>query len=139
MAFSAFSGKLGSVKSTSTDVGEIRRWTLSAQAGSQSFGSSDTALTSGGISYKRTIGGTTEAGGTFDGLLNNTGSNTDWATYYVPGQTIATLKLFVDATHFFSMAAVITSASVNCDIDTGAPVSVTCGFKANGVITAPTF
>ena len=95
MAFSAFSGKLGSVKSTSTDVGEITRWTLSANAGSVSFGSSDTALTAGGISYKRTIGGTTVATGSFDVKLNNTASNTDWATYYVPGVTVSALRLYV--------------------------------------------
>lgn len=122
-----FSGKDGTVKIGSTDIAEIRGWSFNPKSNNPKYASNKT----GG--YKRTVAGVKEGSGTMSGAY-------DTAIPFmgvIEVGTDATLKLYVNATWFFSVPAVIDDYKINVDVDNGEIVSWEGTFSANGAWTNP--
>ena len=50
-----------------------------------------------------------------------------------------TLLLYLDATHYYSVPAVVTTIKLLIDIDTGQPIGGAADFETDGPWTEPTF
>lgn len=126
MAITPESGKDGSVKIGSTSVGEITKWTFSKSSTVTQFGSSESA------GYKKAISGTRFGSGTIEGKWDSALAST------VADNVSATLKLYTNATEFYSVPAIISNFALTVDIDTGVPNAFTASFETNGAWTEPT-
>jgi hypothetical protein len=124
-----FSGKDGKVLSGSTTLADITLWQLTTSAKNVAFASSAT----GG--YKRRFPGVKDARGKFTFRLNAG----DAITTQLDVGDSATLKLYVDATNFFSVPAVIDVVELTTDISTGKVVGGAVEFSADGAWTEPSF
>lgn len=124
-----FSGKDGTIKIGTTDVSEIRGWKFMPKSNNPQYASNNTA------GYKRTVAGVKSATGSANGAYD-TSATTFLAVLDVG--TAATLKLYVDTTHYFTVASVVDDASINVDVDNGEIVSWDLNFTANGSWTNPT-
>lgn len=127
MPGAGFSGKDGTVKIASTDIYEIRNWKFNPKSNNPKYASNRTS------GYKRTVAGVKEGSGSMSGAWDHTN---DFLAVVNVG-TSATLKLYTDATHFFSVPSVIDDVSVNVDVDNGEIVSWDANFSANGAWTNP--
>lgn len=122
-----FSGKDGTVKIGSTDVAEIRNWKFNPKSNNPKYASNKTS------GYKRTVAGVKEGSGSMSGAWDHA---IDFLSVVDVG-TSATLKLYTDATHFFSVPSVIDDCSINVDVDNGEIVSWDSNFSTNGAWTNP--
>lgn len=127
MAGAGFSGKDGTVKIGSTDVAEIRNWKFNPKSNNPKYASNKTS------GYKRTVAGVKEGSGSMSGAWDHA---IDFLSVVDVG-TSATLKLYTDSTHFFSVPSVIDDCSINVDIDNGEIVSWDSNFSTNGAWTNP--
>jgi len=127
MPGAGFSGKDGTVKIAATDIFEIRNWKFNPKSNNPKYASNKTS------GYKRTVAGVKEGSGSMSGAWDH---SNDFLAVVDVG-TSATLKLYTDATHFFSVPSVIDDVSVNVDVDNGEIVSWDANFSANGAWTNP--
>lgn len=127
MALTPISGKYGDIENGSGSLGMITGWTLNKQAVSGRFCASNSN------GFKLSIPGVQSASGTAEMKLD-----TALACPNLEG-TGATFKLYIDASHYYSVPAIITKMSVKVDIDEGMPVSATLEFDSNGAYVEPTF
>ncbi|MCA9100060.1 MAG: hypothetical protein KDA63_02860 [Planctomycetales bacterium] len=125
------SGKNGKVNDGTSDVAEITGWTLRTESNKLAYASSS----SGG--YRKRVAGVRDGSGRIEGKLDATSANA--ITEVLDVGDALTLKLYVDATHFYSVPAVIDSLDVEVDINTGEPVGWRGEFSANGAWTNPTY
>ena len=120
------SGKDGLIKIGSTAIPDILGWTFDKTANGDQFGSSS------GAGYAKAVVGTKRGSGTITAKWDASAAST------IAEGVSATLLLYLNATEFYSVPAIITSFSLNVDIDTGNANSFTANFLTNGAWTEPT-
>jgi hypothetical protein len=120
------SGKDGKVLVGATPVADITSWEFTKEAQTSRYGSSSTA------GFKRTIPGVKLGSGTIEFKWD-----TSAASPVVEGAAV-TLKLYTNASEFFSVPAVIKSFRVKVDVDSGEPTAGTAAFETDGAWTEPT-
>ena len=128
MSCSGISGKDGDVKIGTTSINEIKKWSFNPKVNTQRYASNKT----GG--YKCTIPGTKEATGTLSGVYTATNSHIN----VIDVGTMVTLKLYITATLYFSVPAVITDYKLDVDLDNGEIVGWEASFESDGAWTNPT-
>lgn len=121
----AISGKDGAVSHGGTDFVDTLGWTLNEIVGLHPYGSN---ATSGGT---RRVAGRSDWNGTV------TFAYQSGAPEIRAGDSVA-LVLDLNATKSFSGTGIFGNVAYNVDVNTGAIVSVTANFEANGALTAPT-
>lgn len=124
---SVISGKNGQVKIGATTLADVTQWTLQKLSNNPSYASSSTA------GHKKRVAGVKDARGVVQMKFN------DAAAAGLDEGDSVTLLLYVDATHFYSVPALVDSYRVDVDINTGEIVGATAEFSANGAWTEPTF
>lgn len=127
MATGAVSGRYGDVKIGSTQVCDVQKWSFSPKVEIHSYASNCTNQA------KVKIVGVKDGTGTIDGLYNP--ADPIMATLDVG--TSVTLKLYITATVFYSIPAIIDSLKVDVDIDSGNFVTWAAGFQSSGAWTNP--
>ena len=123
------SGKDGHVKIGAADVAEITAWSLNTTSNNPAYASSST----GG--YKRRVSGVKDATGSIAFKLDPADPVTD---DFDEGDHV-TLLLYVDATRFYSVPAVIDAINLEVDIDSGDIIGGRAEFSANGAWTKPDY
>jgi hypothetical protein len=124
-----FSGKDGTVKVGDAELAEITYWSFHTLSANAAYASSS----SGG--YKKRVPGVKDASGQIQFKLDPA----DAITGVINEGANVTLLLYLDATHFFSVPAVIDAVQLEVDIDKGDVVGGTAVFSANGAWTKPTY
>ncbi|MCH8992602.1 MAG: hypothetical protein IIA44_12765 [Acidobacteria bacterium] len=124
-----FSGKDGTVLSGSTTLADITHWRLKTIAQNVAYASSATS------GHRKRLPGVKDAGGSFTFRLNAS----DAVTAELDVGDLVTLKLYVDATNFFSVPAIVDAVEVETDISTGKVVGGAVEFSADGAWTEPSF
>jgi hypothetical protein len=124
-----FSGKDGKVLIGATPLADITAWTLRTLSGNPAYASSST----GG--YRKRVPGVKDAQGTVRFKLNPADPITD----DLDAGAAVTLLLYVDATRFYTVPAVIDALRLEVDIDSGDIVGGVAEFSANGAWTKPTY
>lgn len=128
----ALSGKDGLVKSGSTTIALITGWEMQKEAVTTRFASSDSA------GYKATVAGVKDMTGSIEGMLD-TAASTGGQPLMAEGVS-GSLKLYFDATRFWTVPAVIKNFKVGkVDIDDGKVIPFTANFESNGTYTEPTW
>ena len=120
------SGKDGKVLIGSTPVADITSWEFTKQAHTSRYGSSS----SGG--YRKTLSGVKMGAGTIDFKWDSAGASP------LQEGAVVTLKLYTNATEFFSVPAVIKSFRLKVDIDNGETTAGAAAFETDGAWTEPT-
>ncbi len=119
------SGKNGLVKIGSTAVAEVTKWSFTKQAGSSRYASSST----GG--FKRSVPGVKSGSGEIQFKFD-----TSAASPLVEGAAV-TLLLYLDATRFYSVPAIVTQVHVDVDIDSGDAIGGAARFDSDGAWSEP--
>ena len=119
------SGKDGKVTVNATDIGDVTKWTLDESSNNPAYASNSTS------GSKKRVAGVKDSSGTIEYELD-----TAAAEPLTVGAT-ATLKLYINATKYYSVPAIIDSIGTVCDVDTGAIVAHSAKFSGNGAITPP--
>ncbi len=119
------SGKSGFVKIGDDAVAEVTRWSFAKQAHSSRYASSST----GG--FTRSIPGVKSGSGEIEFAFDIAAAGP-----LVEGAAV-TLQLYLDATHFYSVPAIVTGLEVEVDIDSGAVIAGTARFDTDGAWTEP--
>ncbi len=123
------SGKDGKVMIGAGAVADITYWTLTTMALNPAYASSAT----GG--YRKRVGGVKDGGGLIRGKLDLADAVTDDLN---EGDTV-TLLLYLNASKFYTVPAVIDRLRFEVDIDTGDVVSWEADFSTSGAWTKPTY
>jgi hypothetical protein len=123
----AYSGKNGLVKSGSTQLAEITGWKLSTKSNNPAWNSS----TSSGS--KKRVAGVKDGSGSFDLKVDDSDEIYDTL---VEGDSV-TLNLYLNATKFFAVPALIDNIDYDVDINDGEVVAATVAFSTNGAWTKP--
>ncbi|MDZ4781242.1 MAG: hypothetical protein SGJ19_13390 [Planctomycetia bacterium] len=126
---SVISGKDGKVMIGVTAVANITFWNFSTLAQNPAYASSATA------GHRKRLGGVKDGGGVIRGKLDLT----DAVTNDVNEGDSVTLLLYLNATKFYSVPAVIDRLQFEVDIDSGDVVGWEAEFGANGAWTKPTY
>lgn len=117
----AFSGKDGSVMIGQQEIADVTKWSAEHKVATGRFGSS----TSGG--WKQSVPGVQEITGDFEAKLQETGN---YPTVGVSAtMTLDTGQLTLNG------SAIITSVSLEVDMDNGEPVGFKASFESNGAWT----
>ena len=116
----AISGKDGKVSVDGTDIAEVTGWTLERTSNNPAWASSSIP------GRKQRVAGVQDASGTIEGKLDV--ANTPMGDGLVEGGSV-TLNLYVNATQFFVVPALIDSISFECDMDEGEVVSFSAAFS----------
>lgn len=119
------SGKSGFVKIGDDTVAEVTKWSFVKQAASSRYASSST----GG--FKRSIAGVKSGNGQIEFKFDMAADSP-----LVEGAAV-TLLLYLDATHFYSVPAIITRVEVEVDIDSGDVISGAARFDTDGAWEEP--
>ena len=123
------SGKDGKVKIGSVTLADITHWTLRTNALLSSYASSATA------GYRRRVAGVKEGSGTIDGKLDPADPISD---DFDEGSAV-TLLLYLDATRYYTVPAVIESFRLEVDIDRGEVLGWHAEFSSSGAWTKPNY
>jgi hypothetical protein len=123
------SGKNGKVLIGSTALAEITDWTFHTTSVNHAYASSST----GG--YRQRVAGVKDGGGSIGFKLDPADPITD---DFDEGSSV-TLLLYIDATHFYSVPAVMDSIQLAVDISSGDVLGGTAMFSANGPWTKPSY
>ena len=123
------SGKSGKVMIGATALAEITDWTFHASSVNHAYASSST----GG--YRKRVAGVKDASGGISFKLDPAAPITN---NFDEGSSV-TLLLYLDATRFYSVPAVIDSVHLAVDISSGDVLGGTALFSANGAWTKPTY
>lgn len=135
MAGAGISGKDGDVKivttvnssTVETQICEITKWNFNPKVNIISYASNKTA------GYKRKLFGVQEATGTLEGVWDPANP----ASSSITAGTEVSLKLYVNATQFWAVTAMIESFSMDTDVDAGEFIKWNASYQANGTWTAP--
>jgi hypothetical protein len=120
------SGKDGQVLVGDAVVAEVTRWRLQKDAATRRYASNAT----GGC--KRTLPGVQSGGGSIEFKWD-----AEAPSPVAQGAAI-TLLLFLDATHFYSVPAVVQTVKLLVDIDTGEPIGGAAEFETDCPWIEPT-
>lgn len=123
------SGKDGKVKIGSTTLADITHWTLRTTALLSAYGSSATA------GFRRRVAGIKDGSGTLDGKLDPADPISD---DFDEGASV-TLLLYLDATRFYTVPAIIESFRLEVDIDRGEVLGWHAEFSTQGAWTKPNY
>ena len=123
------SGKNGKVLIGATPLAEITDWTFQTSSANPAYASSST----GG--FRRRVAGIKDGSGSFGFILDPASPITN---NFDEGSSV-TLLLYLDATRFYSVPAVIDSIHLAVDISSGDVLGGTAIFSANGAWTKPTY
>lgn len=123
----AISGKNGKVDIGATSLAEITSWTFNPTSNNAAWGSSDSA------GYKKRVAGTKDGSGSVEGKLDTADEVYDTLDV---GDSV-TLKLYINATLFYSVPSLIDSFSIEIDIDDGDVVGWSADFSTNGAWSNP--
>jgi hypothetical protein len=123
------SGKDGKVLIGSTPLAEITDWTFHTTSVNHAYASSST----GG--YRQRVPGVKDAAGNIGFKLDPTNPITD---DFDEGSAV-TLLLYLDATHFYTVPAVIDTIQLAVDISSGDVLGGTAMFSASGAWTKPSY
>ena len=121
------SGKDGKINDGTADLADIKNWTLNRKVATHAYASSDTA------GVKKRVAGVKDYSGKFDGNIQDNA-----AADVVEGDSV-TLKLYIDATHFYTVPCVIESVDIEVDIDDGNMVTYSAQFSGDGEMIEPSF
>lgn len=121
------SGKDGKVLAGATQLAEITKWTFNPKSNNPAWASSDSA------GYKKRVAGVKDGGGSIEGKFD---SSSKFYTLVAEGDEV-TLKLYLDATRYYSVPAIIDDYSLTVDMDTGDVVGWSANFSTNGAWTEP--
>jgi len=127
MAAAGVSGQFGDVKIGSTQISEVCKWNFNPKANNPAYSSNKT----GG--YKARVAGIKDGSGAIEGKWDPANP----ATAVIDVATLVTLKLYLTATVFYSVPAIIDALKIDVDIDTGDIVSFSADFSTNGAWTNP--
>lgn len=120
------SGKDGKILIGATPIADIVGWTFDKTANVDQFGSSS------GAGFAKAVAGTKRGSGTITKKWDAS------AVSAIVEGTSATLLLYLNATEFYTVPAIIGQFSIGVDIDTGNATSATANFVTNGAWTEPT-
>lgn len=120
------SGKDGKILIGSTPIADITSWDFAKEAHTSRYGSSS----SGG--YKKTLAGARMGSGTIEFKWDSSGASP------LQEGDVVTLKLYTNASEFFTVPAVIKSFRLAVDIDNGETTAGSAGFETDGAWTEPT-
>lgn len=123
------SGKDGKIEIDSTQLADITSWTLNTTSNNAAYASSSTS------GYKKRVPGVKDGSGSVQGKLDISDPITD---DFEEGSAV-TLKLYIDATRFYSVPAVIDSLAIDVDIDNGDVVPFTANYSTDGAWSKPTY
>ncbi|MBI2826706.1 MAG: hypothetical protein HYX69_18700 [Planctomycetia bacterium] len=126
---STISGKDGKVLIGATALAEITDWTFRATSNNQAYASSST----GG--YRKRVPGVKDGSGTIGFKLDPADPITD----DLDEGAAVTLLLYLDATHFYTVPAVIDAIHLAVDITSGDVLGGTAMFSASGAWTKPNY
>lgn len=127
MAGLGISGKDGDVKISGTAICEIMKWSFNPKCNVPAYASNKTS------GYKRRVAGVKDGSGSMEGAWDPA---TPAITVIDPG-TGATLRLYINATQYYDVPAVIESFKLDVDVDTGEIVKWSADFGTNGAWTNP--
>lgn len=128
MAGAGISGKDGDVKIGTTSICEIRKWSFNPKSNNPAYASNKT----GG--YKKRVAGVKDGTGSMEGAWDPATP----ATAVINPGTSATLKLYINATQFYSVPSIIDSFKLDVDVDSGEIVGWSADFGSDGAWTDPT-
>ncbi len=123
----AQSGKNGNVVSGSDDIAHVTNWTWNPSSNNPDWASSDTS------GYKKRVAGIKDGTGTVDFKYDFT--DRIHSTLDVGSEV--TLKLYLNATDYFSVPAIVDDISYEVNINEGDVVGGTLTFSQNGEWTNP--
>lgn len=123
------SGKDGKVMIGGVALADITGWSLETTSANPAYASSST----GG--YKKRLAGVKDAKGRMTFKLNAADPITDDLN---EGDSV-TLLLYLNATKFYSVPAIIDALRLEVDIDSGQVVCGVAEFSANGAWTKPSY
>lgn len=121
------SGKNGKIMIGSSNLTDCTGWTFDREVEIHKYGS----CSSNG--FKKKVDGTKDGMGTISGKYDPDDPIED----YIEEGDHVTLLLYVDASKFYSVPAIIAKLSVKVDVDSGEPVSWDADFEADGQWTLP--
>lgn len=121
------SGKDGTIKISTVVVAGITKWDMDKKAETDSKATNE----SGG--FKAACAGPKSITGTVEGLLDRAAAST------ILEGTAATLLLYINATIFYTVPAIMSNFRPSVNIDSGAFISFTASFVSNGAYTEPTW
>lgn len=121
------SGKDGKVVAGGVELADIVQWSLTTRSHNPAYASSST----GG--FKKRIAGVKDGSGAVAFKLDPDDAITDQIS---EGDAV-TLLLYVDATRYYSVPALIDTLRLEVDIDSGDIVGGVAEFSTNGAWTKP--
>jgi hypothetical protein len=124
----AISGKGGKAQIGSTDISEITKWSFNPTSNNSAWASSDTS------GYKKRVAGVKDGSGSIEGVFDE---EDEIYLTFEPGDSI-TLKLYIDASKYYSVPSLIDSFSIEVDLNDGEVVGWSADFSINGAWTKPT-
>ena len=122
-------GDDGKVMIGGTALADITEWSFETTARSVAYASSAT------LGYRKRIAGAKEGRGRIAFKLNVDEAITN---QFDEGSEV-TLRLYLDATRFYTVPAVIDNVAMGVEIDGGALVGGTAAFSTNGAWTKPSY
>ena len=123
----AISGKYGTVKVAGSSIVEIKNWKLSTKTNVPKWGSN---LSDG---WKTGVAGVRDGSGSFDLLLQEP----DASAGPLQDGDMVVLQLHIDnsGANYYGCTAIVEQSDVECNIDTGDPVSIGYTFQSIGAVT----
>lgn len=115
------SGVGGSVDSGS-ELAEITTWTFTTTSNNSAWASSTNP------GYKKRVGGVRDCSGTVNGKFN--GDLTDYDDLEAGASVTLTLK--INATHYYTVPALVDEFNLEVDMDNGEVVGWSLNFSGNG-------
>lgn len=120
------SGKDGKILIGATPIADITSWELDKEVRTNRFASSSTA------GFKKTVAGVKQGQGTIEFKWDSAA-----ASPIVEGSAV-TLKLYLNATEFFTVPVIVRTFRLKVDIDTGDVTLGVAQFETDGAWTEPT-
>lgn len=128
MAGNAITGRDGDAKIGATQIAEVTKWNWNPKVNIVSYSSNKT------LGYKQKLIGIREGTGTLEGVWD--AANPAYSVL-AEGTVDIALKLYINATQFWAITAVIESFTQDVNIDAGEMVTWNASFHAKGSWTAP--
>jgi hypothetical protein len=126
---STISGKDGKVLIGAAALADITRWTFNATSVNPAYASSSTA------GFRRRVAGIKEGAGRIAFKLDPADPISDSLN---EGDQV-TLLLHLDATHFYTVPAIVDALELEVDISSGDVLGGTANFSSNGAWTKPDY
>ncbi len=128
-ALAGYSGKVVRFNSSEYQIAEMSEWSLDVNA-------DILEVTEFGDGWKVKIAGLKDWTGSFSGRFDESDTNGQDALWSaLTGGTMETLRLFVNATKYWTGTALISSESPSASVDS--TVDAEFGFEGSGALTPP--